>query len=176
MKPVSFKSNFNAIFEEWMQDAVKDIKKEAIRLVSGPLLHVDSGTLVNSFETGVYDNGHLGMVWNNTPYAYLLEEQGIQYIKGAGKKRQVVKIIKRGVGSNRSEMTTKFRSLNYNKTKNFKPVHFLWTATRNEMTGNKGANRLGTLGIEVGYAIARRYVNMLQRKYEGGLVETWEIS
>lgn len=176
MKAVEFKTRFNDIFLGWMWDAVTDIKKEAIRLVSGPLLKVSSGTLVNSFYADVRENGHLGLVGNTAPYAYTWEEEGIDYKTNIAKNKKVIKIVKRGALGNRSQMGVIYRTLNYNKTKNKRPVHFLWTAVRTEMAGNRGRQRYETLGYEVGYAIARRYVNMLQRKYAGGVVEIWELS
>ena len=174
MKAVSFKTNYVAIFQEWMEDSVQDIKKEAVRLVSGPLLKVASGLLIRSFHTRVWDNGHLGSVWNDAPYAYTWEATGIQYKLNAKSNNKPVAIVKRGALGNRSQIGVKFRTLNYKKTKNKRPVHFLWTATKNEMTGSRGQRRFETLGYEVGYAVARRYVNMLQRRYSS-VLEIWEL-
>ena len=173
MKILGYRT-YNQIFAAWMEDAVHDIKAEAVRLVSGPLLKVSSGQLVNSFHTRVLQNGHLGVVWNDAPHAATWEFQGVDY-KGAAKANKPTQIIKRGALGNRSDMGIKWRTMNYKRTKNKKPVHFLWTATRNEMTGNRGRGRYATLGYEVGYLIARRYVDMLKQKYAGNVLEIWHL-
>jgi hypothetical protein len=175
MKAIQFQTNPSDIYTAWMQDVVDDIKKEAIRLCSGPLLKTSSGTLVASFFTAVEDGGRDGFVWNTAPYADIWENQGLHYMQ-MGRKRQVIKIVKRGAISGRSSFGTIYRSLNYNKTRDKKPVHFLWIATRNEMLGTRGQQRYDNLGVEVAYMVARRYVDQLQRQStEAGFAVNWEI-
>jgi hypothetical protein len=155
---------FNKIFTLWMESATLAVKTEAIRLVNGPLLHRDSGTLANSFFRKVFDNGHLGLVWNTAPHAYLWEFKGLGMPRKAPKGHPF-EIIKRGALSPRSQKGIIFRTTIKPKSKYQKPVRFMRAALVREMTGTRGRVKYTKLGRDVGYAIVSRYATLLERKY-----------
>jgi len=151
------------IFTVWMHSTTLAIQTEAIRLVSGPLLKISSGTLVNSFYKRVLDNGHLGIVGNRAPHAHLWEWEGLGGPKKAPKGKPF-KIIKRGALGARSQKGVIYRNYIKPSGRYARPVAFLWTATKNEMTGTRGRKKFVKLGYDVAYAIVLRYTSMLQRR------------
>ena len=155
---------YSQVFTKWMDSTTLAIMNEARRLVNGPLLKVASGSLLNSFYRRILQNGHLGIVGNRAKHAYLWEYEGLGGPKKAPKGRPF-KIVKRGVLSPRSQKGVIYRNYIKPKSKYKKPVEFLWTATKNEMTGRKGVRKLQDLGYGVGWAISIRYVQMLKRTY-----------
>lgn len=155
---------FNKIFKVWMHSAVLAVKTEAIRLVSGPLLKRDSGTLVKSFFTRVLLDGHLGLIGNSAPHAAMWEFEGLGGPKKAPKGKPFI-IVKRGAYSPRSQKGVVYRTTIKPKSKFQKPVKFLRIATENEMTGQRGRVKYTKLGRDVGYAIVSRYATMLERRY-----------
>jgi hypothetical protein len=154
---------YSTIFRIWMNLATLAVMQEAKRLVSGPLLKVGTGTLLNSFYREVKNEGHLGIVGNNAPHAQLWEFQGLGGPKTAP-KGHAFKIVKRGVFSPRGQKGVIYRRTIRPSGKYARPVAFLWTATKNEFSGTKGEEKLTRLGTDVAYALASRYARMLELK------------
>ena len=155
---------YESVITKWTVATVKAIKAEAIRLCSGPLLKVQSGTLINSFFTRVWDRGHQGLVGNRAPHAAMWEFKGLKPGIQKAPKDHPFKIIKRGVYSPRSSKGVVYRQTIKVSGKYARPVAPLWTATRNEVLGPNGQRRREELGYGIGWVVVTRWLRMLQQR------------
>lgn len=155
---------FSGQITKWMIPTLAAIKAEAIRLCSGPLLHIGTGTLVNSFYTKMWADGHMGQVWNTAPYFALWEFTGLgTKVKKAPEGHPFV-IVKRGVfTSPRAQKGVIYRQTIKPKGKYAKPLAPLWTATKTAVRGPEGQKRREDLGYGIGLVIVFRYIRMLEQ-------------
>lgn len=156
---------YSEVITKWMVETVKAIKDEAIRLCSGPLLKISSGSLVNSFYTRVWDRGHRGLVGNSAPHAMLWEYKGLGAKVKKAPHDKPFKIVKRGVfTSPRSQKGVIFRMTIKPSGRYARPVAPLWTATRNAVLGVEGQRRRADLGYGIGWVIVTRWIRSLQQR------------
>ena len=158
-------NTFTDVITHWMVLTVAAIKAEAIRLCSGPLLHVASSTLINSFYSYISPDGHNGLVWNTAPHMALWEYKGLGTKVLHAPKGKPFVIVKRGVyNSPRATMGVIFRETIRPSGKYSKPLAPMWTATRNTVLGPAGEQRRQDLGYGIGWVIVMRYIRMLEQK------------
>ena len=155
---------YTEVIRKWTTETVAAIKTEAIRLCSGPILKVSSGGLIGSFFTMVSADGHMGWVWNTSPYMATHEYKGLGGKKTAPKGKPF-KIEKRGVYSPRSQKGVIYRTvINPKKGKFSRPVAPMWNATKNAVRGPAGERRRQDLGYGIGWVIVTRWIRMMHQR------------